>query len=231
MKRLFGLCIAGLLLFMTTAWAAAPFPGGEVTSPFGEENHFGHTHQGIDIGTESGTPIHAPFGGTVEHGSGAGFIYWVLITGSNGEAMLFGDCSADTLNCPAGTVAEGEIIGYAGGDAYSGELGISSGAHCHVEYWPSGYYQGSVEDPAPILTALGVDLTGNVVGPGGFGRRGSDNIALPWGVESMYQLGTASISSWRRWFRQSARAMTGCRRPDWRCFLSCASSIWLCRHS
>ena len=44
MKRLFGLCIAGLLLFMTTAWAAAPFPGGEVTSPFGEENHFGHTH-------------------------------------------------------------------------------------------------------------------------------------------------------------------------------------------
>ena len=182
MKRLFGLCIAGLLLFMTTAWAAAPFPGGEVTSPFGEENHFGHTHQGIDIGTESGTPIHAPFGGTVEHGSGAGFIYWVLITGSNGEAMLFGDCSADTLNCPAGTVAEGEIIGYTGGDAYSGELGISSGAHCHVEYWPSGYYQGSVEDPASILTALGVDLTGNVVGPGGFGRRGSDNIALPWGV-------------------------------------------------
>lgn len=189
MKRLFGLCIAGLLLFMTTAWAAAPFPGGEVTSPFGEENHFGHTHQGIDIGTESGTPIHAPFGGTVEHGSGAGFIYWVLITGSNGEAMLFGDCSADTLNCPSGTVAEGEIIGYTGGDAYSGELGISSGAHCHVEYWPSGYYQGSVEDPAPILTALGVDLTGNVVGPGGFGRRGSDNIGLPWGVESMYQLG------------------------------------------
>ena len=189
MKRLFGLCMAGLLLFMTTAWAAAPFPGGEVTSPFGEENHFGHTHQGIDIGTESGTPIHAPFGGTVEHGSGAGFIYWVLITGSNGEAMLFGDCSADTLNCPSGTVAEGEIIGYTGGDAYSGELGISSGAHCHVEYWPSGYYQGSVEDPAPILTALGVDLTGNVVGPGGFGRRGSDNIALPWGVESMYQLG------------------------------------------
>ena len=48
--------------------------------------------------------------------------------------MLFGDCSADTLNCPSGTVAEGEIIGYTGGDAYSGELGISSGAHCHESY-------------------------------------------------------------------------------------------------
>ena len=192
-KRLFSLLLALLLLGTTTVFAAAPFPGGEITAPFGEEGHFGHVHQGVDIGTESGTPIHAPFAGTVEHGAGSGFIYWVMITGPNGEAMLFGDCNPDTLSCKDGYVSEGEIIGYTGGDAYDGELGVSTGPHCHVEYWPNGYYQGSVADPVPILIALGVDLSGNVVGPGGQGghgfSRGSDNISLPWGVESMYQLG------------------------------------------
>ena len=192
MKRILSIALLVFFLCALPVYAAAPFPGGEVTSPFGEEGHFGHTHQGVDIGTESGTPIHAPFAGTVEHGAGNGFIYWVMITGASGEALLFGDCNPDTLYCKDGYVSEGEIIGYTGGDAYDGELGTSTGPHCHVEYWPNGYYQGSVVDPAPFLVSLGVDLSGEVVGPGGAGasfHRGNDNISLPWGVESMYQLG------------------------------------------
>lgn len=174
---------------MSAVFAAAPFAGGEVTAPFGEENHMGHTHKGLDIGTSSGTPIFAPFHGTVEHGAGNGFIYWVLITGDNGEALLFGDCNPDTLVCQAGTVSEGTVIGYTGGDAYDGELGTSTGAHCHVEYWPSGYYAGPVIDPYARLTALGVNLSGDGSVNPGAGQRGSDNISLPWGVETMYQMG------------------------------------------
>ena len=190
--RIKKICMAMVMLLffsMPAALAAVPFSGGEVTAPFGEENHMGHTHKGLDVGTASGTPIIAPFSGTVEHGAGNGFIYWVLISGDNGEALLFGDCNPDTLICPAGVVAEGTVIGYTGGDAYEGELGISTGAHCHVEYWPFGYYTGPVSDPYPRLVALGVDLSGDGNIDPGVGQRGSDGIALPWGVEAMYQMG------------------------------------------
>lgn len=182
--------ISILLCFhISSAFAAAPFGGGEVTAPFGEENHMGHTHKGLDVGTSSGTPILAPFSGTVEHGAGNGFIYWVLITGDNGESLLFGDCNPDTLICSDGTVSEGSVIGYTGGDAYDGELGTSTGAHCHIEYWPSGYYKGPVIDPYSRLIALGVNLSGDGSVTPGTGQRGSDNISLPWGVEAMYQMG------------------------------------------
>ncbi|WP_019554948.1 transglycosylase SLT domain-containing protein [Propionispira raffinosivorans] len=190
--RIKQICIAVVIficLSMPATFAEAPFSGGEVTAPFGEENHMGHMHKGIDIGTASGTPILAPFGGNVERGAGNGFIYWVLITGENGESLLFGDCNPDTLICPDGTVVEGSVIGYTGGDAYDGELGTSTGAHCHVEYWPSGYYTGSVIDPYSRLVALGVNLSGDGIINPGSGQRGSDNISLPWGVETMYQMG------------------------------------------
>ena len=92
----------------------------------------------------------------------------MTISGGNGQGdLLFGDCNGDTLLCQSGYVTEGTIIGYTGGDAYDGPLGYSSGAHCHVEYWPEGYFQGNVSDPVPILMTLGVDLTGAIVGPGG----------------------------------------------------------------
>ena len=188
-KRL-SMLISILLCFnISSAFAAAPFGGGEVTAPFGEENHMGHTHKGLDVGTSSGTPILAPFSGTVEHGAGNGFIYWVLITGDSGESLLFGDCNPDTLICPDGTVSEGTVIGYTGGDAYDGELGTSTGAHCHVEYWPSGYYTGPVIAPYSRLAALGVNLSGDGSVTPGTGQRGIDNLSLPWGVEAMYQMG------------------------------------------
>lgn len=190
-KRICLLCTFLWLMLFSSVFAAPPFAGGEVTSPYGEPNHMGHTHAGVDIGTESGTPIVAPYDGYVDHGAGSGFIYWVEIYDSSGGCLFFGDCSSDTLDCPQGEIKEGTVIGYTGGDAYEGDLGISTGPHCHAEYRETGE-NGSQVDPVPYLEALGVDLTGNVVGPGGQGsghRTGSDDISLPWGVDSMYQLG------------------------------------------
>ncbi|WP_273036842.1 transglycosylase SLT domain-containing protein [Schwartzia succinivorans] len=195
MKKILLVLLLYSLIFIPSAFAMPPFAGGEVTSPYGEDEHFGHVHMGIDIGTESGTYIKAPFNGIVENGAGNGYIYWVSIRNvATGEELFFGDCSADTLNMPTGYVSEGTIIGYTGGDYYDGPLGFSTGPHTHVEYWPQG--EGSYADPAPYLQSLGVDLSGNVVSEGGHGggsggsfRQGADNIALPWGVESMYRLG------------------------------------------
>ncbi|MFC2525274.1 transglycosylase SLT domain-containing protein [Selenomonas noxia] len=193
MKRL---CIAVLTLMLfllpSVAMAMPPFPGGAVTSPFGERDAGGGAsrfHKGIDVGTESGTPIHAPFSGYVEHGAGSGFIYWVEIRTPEGGSLLFGDCAEQTIHCPVGYVTEGTVIGYTGGDAYDGPLGYSSGPHSHVEYRLYGT-NGSQIDPVPYLLSLGVDLSGNVVGSGA----AMDNASIPWGIESMQQLGE-SINS------------------------------------
>ena len=94
MKRLCIAITAVLLLLPSVAMAMPPFPGGAVTSPFGERDAGGGAskfHRGIDIGTESGTPIHAPFNGYVEHGAGDGFIYWVEIrTPEGGQSPFWG---------------------------------------------------------------------------------------------------------------------------------------------
>lgn len=188
MKRLCIAIIAVLLLLPSAAMAMPPFPGGAVTSPFGERDAGGGAskfHRGIDIGTESGTPIHAPFNGYVEHGAGDGFIYWVEIRTPEGGSLLFGDCAEATMGCPVGYVAEGTVIGYTGGDAYDGPLGYSSGPHSHVEYRLNGTH-GSQIDPVPYLLSLGVDLSGDVVGAGGAAM---DNAVIPWGIESMQKIG------------------------------------------
>lgn len=177
--------------------AAPLIPGGIVTSPFAEGNHFGHTHAGIDVALGSGTPILAPSGGYVTHGSGNGYIYWVQIDTDEGITYFVGDCRIDTLDCPTGYVPEGTVIGISGGDAYNGPLGFSTGPHAHIEVFDgTGYAAGAQLDPAPYLAAIGVDLTGNLFPSGdgstgiGGASMGSDNVALPWGVESMYEIGS-----------------------------------------
>ena len=187
-ERICSILLIVMALLMPTSLAAAmpPFPGGAVTSPFGPRDAGGGAskyHKGIDIGTNSRTPIHAPFNGFVEHGAGSGYIYWVEIRTPEGGTLLFGDCAEETLHCATGNVQEGTIIGYTGGDAYDGPLGYSSGPHCHVEHRVHGV-NGSQIDPVPYLLALGVDLSGNIVGAGG-----ADHVDIPWGIESMQKLG------------------------------------------
>lgn len=186
-----------LILMPFTTFAAPLIPGGIVTSPFGETNHFGHVHAGIDIALGSGTPILAPANGVVSHGTGSGYIYWVQIDTDDGLTYFVGDCREETLSFPTGYVNEGTIIGLTGGDAYNGPLGISTGPHAHIEVFnQTGYVVGSQVNPYLYLTSLGVDLSGNLFPPGdgqtgipNGSAIGSDNVELPWGVESMYELG------------------------------------------
>lgn len=49
-KRICMVIAIFMCVSMSAVFAAAPFAGGEVTAPFGEENHMGHTHKGLDIG-------------------------------------------------------------------------------------------------------------------------------------------------------------------------------------
>ena len=179
-----------LFIFPALAFATPPIPGGDITSPFGPRDAGGRAstfHQGIDVYLGSGTPIVAPVNGMADHGAGGGYIYWCTVEGEDGNFYLFGDCGSDTLLCQSGYVTAGTIIGYTGGDAYDGPLGYSSGEHVHIEVHPGGEGSAAV-DPVPTLEALGVDLSGNTI-PSGGAVKGADNIALPWGMENMYQIG------------------------------------------
>lgn len=187
MKKL--IILLANLIFCVSCYAAPLIPGGVITSPFGEANHFGHTHAGIDIGLGSGTPILAPAAGQVTHGAGGGFIYWTQIDCEDGLTYFVGDCREDTLDCPTGYVAAGTVIGITGGDPYNGPLGISTGPHAHIEVFNgTGYALGMQVDPYPYLKMIGVDLSGENI-PSGDGQGsgpiggiyGSDDVELPWG--------------------------------------------------
>lgn len=195
--------------FYNICFASPLIPGGYVTSPFNEANHFGHTHQGIDIALGSGTPILAPATGVVTHGSGNGYIYWCQIDCDDGITYFIGDCRQDTLSCPTGSVSEGTIIGFTGGDAEDSQLGLgySTGPHAHIEvYDGTGYVLGAAVDPVPYLTSIGVNMSGDLYPEGDgqhFGAYGSDNVELPWGVESMYELGS-ELNKVIRYFSEGA---------------------------
>lgn len=192
--KLFFLLIS--LIISAQCLAAPLIPGGYVTAPFQEANHYGHTHMGIDIALGSGTPILAPASGHVTHGSGNGYIYWCQIDCDDGTTYFVGDCRQDTLNCQTGNVSAGTVIGVTGGDAADSALGLgySSGPHAHIEVFNgTGYVVGAQVDPVPYLQKIGVNMSGDLYPEGDgqhFGAHGSDNVELPWGVESMYELGS-----------------------------------------
>jgi len=109
---------------------------GVITSPFGYRNHpiFGRQilHSGIDIGVDSGTPVHAADSGVVvEAGWLGGYGYAVVIYHGNGLSTLYGHNSS--LNVSAGqSVSQGQVI------AYSGSTGNSTGPHVHFEVRANG---------------------------------------------------------------------------------------------
>jgi murein DD-endopeptidase MepM/ murein hydrolase activator NlpD len=104
---------------------------GPVTSPFGYRMHpiFGRMigHTGIDIGVDSGTPVHAADSGTVvDAGWMGGYGYAVLIDHGNGFATLYGH--NERVIVSAGQhVSQGQVI------SYSGSTGNSTGPHVHFE--------------------------------------------------------------------------------------------------
>ncbi|MEN9649522.1 MAG: hypothetical protein RL094_489 [Candidatus Parcubacteria bacterium] len=95
------------------------------------------SHNGVDFGTRTGTPVKAMASGVVLGAGdtditcpGASFGRWILIKFDNGLAATYGHLSV--INVKQGqTVTLGEVIGY------SGNTGYSTGPHLHITVYPA----------------------------------------------------------------------------------------------
>jgi murein DD-endopeptidase MepM/ murein hydrolase activator NlpD len=112
----------------------------------------GHVHQGQDVLTEEGTPIVAPFAGTITQATyqaeAAG--YYAVEHTSVGFDFMFAHCRAGSLAVSQGqTVAAGQQL------CAAGQTGDATTPHLHFEIWVGGWWApgGHPIDPLPYLEA------------------------------------------------------------------------------
>jgi len=112
----------------------------------------GHAHEGQDITAASGTPVVAPFAGTISSTSyqerGAG--EYVVLDAVDGRDYLFAHCVLRST-----TVREGDPVARGQRLCAVGVTGTSSGPHLHFEIWTTGWRipGGYPIDPLPELRA------------------------------------------------------------------------------
>jgi murein DD-endopeptidase MepM/ murein hydrolase activator NlpD len=104
------------------------------TTPFSTANpqvYNGNGHNGIDLGTPTGTKVKAAAAGVVEGAgdtdkvcAGASYGRWVLVKHASGISTLYAHLSVISVSAGQ-TVAAGETIGF------SGNTGYSTGPHLH----------------------------------------------------------------------------------------------------
>jgi murein DD-endopeptidase MepM/ murein hydrolase activator NlpD len=133
------------------------FPVDGAYSLGGDDARFGaprgdHTHQGQDIAAARGTPVVAPYAGTIAwvryQRAGAG--HYVVLDGDDARDYVFMHLRRGSIPVAQGQrVAAGETIGEVG------NTGRSFGAHLHFEVWVGGWYEkgGEPVDPLPLLEA------------------------------------------------------------------------------
>ena len=98
-------------------------------------------HEGLDIGTLSGTPVLSPAPGTVVMASGWGdYGRHVVLDHGNGVRSLYGHLSRIDVK-PGQLVAKGDTIGR------TGSTGRSTGPHLHYEI----HVDGKPVDPRGFL--------------------------------------------------------------------------------
>lgn len=129
-----------------------------LTGPFsfgGADSRFGagrpdHIHQGQDLSAAEGTPVVAPFSGTVTwvkyQADGAG--WYVVVDGLDGRDYVFMHLKVGSIEVKIGdAVSTGRLL------ARVGSTGSSSGPHLHFEIWTGGAWQfgGKPIDPRPLL--------------------------------------------------------------------------------
>jgi len=103
-------------------WVTSPF--GNRISPITGKPQF---HEGMDIATQIGTPVHAPADGVVvKAGFEAGYGNMVELSHGYGLKTVFGHNSRLNVK-PGQHVKRGDII------SYSGNTGSSTGPHVHYE--------------------------------------------------------------------------------------------------
>ncbi|MDX6719274.1 MAG: hypothetical protein QOJ63_1528 [Solirubrobacteraceae bacterium] len=130
---------------------AGAFDFGGVDGRFGAGRP-GHIHQGQDILATAGTPVVAPYGGTVLSTSfqkrGAG--EYVVLAGVDGRSYFFAHCiRRSTAVAEDAAVAAGQQL------CQVGSTGTASGSHLHFEIWSVGWRiaGGFPIDPLPELRA------------------------------------------------------------------------------
>jgi murein DD-endopeptidase MepM/ murein hydrolase activator NlpD len=143
--------------------APAPSPAGPGVFPVAGASDFGaadarfgagrvgHIHQGQDILAAEGTPVVAPYPGTISQtsfqSSGAG--EYVVLDGSDGRDYFFAHCVRGST-----AVVEGAVVTAGQPLCQVGASGTTSGAtHLHFEIWNIGWRieGGYPIDPLPEL--------------------------------------------------------------------------------
>ena len=120
---------------------------GTFTSGF--EVRWGTMHKGIDLAAPLGTPIVAAQAGEVINaGPASGFGNWVRIKHDDGTITVYGHMQTIDVTVGQQVTAGQKIAGV-------GNLGFSTGPHCHFEVYPDGV--NSV-DPQGWLAERGVQI-------------------------------------------------------------------------
>ena len=109
----------------------------------------GHIHQGQDIVADAGTPIVAPYSGTISYvayQNAAG--YYVVEHADDGRDYVFMH-----LIKGSAAVKTGDRVATGGAIGKVGATGDASGPHLHFEIWVDGPWQfgGKPVDPLPLL--------------------------------------------------------------------------------
>lgn len=135
---------------------AGPHSFGGPDARFGAQRN-GHIHQGQDVMAAEGTPVVAPFGGTVTstayQAGGAG--YYAVEQGADGRGYFFAHCQAASLVVGAGqAVAAGQRL------CAVGHTGDASGPHLHFEIWPGGWRVAGAAPIDPLPDLLSWDHAG-----------------------------------------------------------------------
>jgi murein DD-endopeptidase MepM/ murein hydrolase activator NlpD len=116
---------------------------GSVTSKFGEPRK-GRSHQGVDIGAQSGTPIKAPITGQVVQAEMSANDCGGTIAISDGNVQ-HRFCHCSKINVSVGQyVKQGAVVGLTGGGPRDAGKGRSSGPHLH---WEKKLASGGLVNP------------------------------------------------------------------------------------
>ena len=130
---------------------AGAFDFGGIDARFGA-GRSGHVHEGQDILAAQGTPVVAPYAGTISatryQAGGAG--EYVVLDAVDGRDYFFAHCVRGST-----AVREGAAVAAGQPLCQVGSTGSSTGAHLHFEIWTVGWRAagGYPVDPLPELRA------------------------------------------------------------------------------